>query len=700
MKRIFAIIALVITGLLLVSCEEVPQDPDAAIDLTHQGSLIQNYDDISTLEDVTFTLKTSWFEENNITNFEINWYVNNKLMVEAKDKFTYTQVVERHGTINVKVVVTHDKGELSLTETITVQRIPVIIVLSAGGDSHIPLVMDDESLEVDFEATIKGIFLEKDRDFNWVVKKLVDGEPQPVDTIAVDEYVLVEGSRDLTVSTTIDFRDYGAGSFNVTLEKAKESELQGATTHISNTIFVNLTYGDFKVELRDGNKAETTEIGNEFVSLGTRKLEINGVNEEGTYQWLLNGEELVGETGLEYTHTDLGLGGYLYRARFTSTDGKLVLYSEPLLLINGVLVKDALELKNAVEGGVKGIVLANDIYYNPGALDLGEDGEPLGYDATTLIIDYSATIYGDGYHLEAPGIQEFVKVVGTQDVNFSNLKLSKSHKYGIKIERSHNIYLEDLKFERFGSVDITSLKSGDFNAGVYIDRSKAIVNNIEFLSAGLVGIRIDQHLNTEGVSELEFLGTLVYNEEDPVLLPIGSGKSDLDGIIVDAPGFDYFALPAGDITIRRWDNQGDALGWQIYDQTKTEYQIGEVLDLHLIGINIDISFLGNFEIAAEDGLAFVEMFIDIFKQYGIVEIVDADDVVLSTYYVVGFNKNIETRGDKIIYSEDKVIPPTNQWDSTFGIEPELPDVPGQYKMKIYIGEEFYLGSVLITVVEE
>ncbi|HEY8405341.1 MAG TPA: hypothetical protein VIK67_00550, partial [Acholeplasma sp.] len=304
-------------------------------------------------------------------------------------------------------------------------------------------------------------------------------------------------------------------------------------------------------------------------------------------------------------------------------------------------------------------------------------------------------IYGNGHELSSLEIQVFMSITSS-DVKLSNLKISRAIRYNLMISNANNVYLENLVFDELGGGGgAGSFLDGEFGAALYINKSEVVVNNIEFVAGGLVGIRIDNDMATtpNKTAKLELIGSFKYAEDDPLLLPIGSGKSNKDGIEVIANGFDYFALPAGNITIRRWDNQGSPITWEIYDPQKTDYKSDEYLDLFGVGINIDISFL-NLEFSGNDGLDFVKLYISMFKQYGKIEITSMDnDDILKRYYVVGQLDSVVYGFDQLAYSL------TPQLNIANAIEPKLDLEPGQYRVKVFIGEEFYLGHIIITVTE-
>ena len=257
-----------------------------------------------------------------------------------------------------------------------------------------------------------------------------------------------------------------------------------------------------------------------------------------------------------------------------------------------------------------------------------------------------------------------------------------------------NIYLENIKVDELGGGSSpTSFLSGDFGSGIYVNKSHVTIKDVEFISGGLVGVRIDNDTNlAENKATLELLGEFKFNSEDPLLLPIGSGKSQADSIELIASGFDYFALPAGDIVIRRWDNQGDPVR-ELFNPTKITYAPGEVLDLFGIGISVDIAFL-QLEISDANGLEFVKSYISLFKQYGKLEITTLDDQIQNTYYIIGESETFdELKLDGLAYGLENTLLINGGEE----VQPILPESPGQYKVKIYIGEEFYLGHIIITI---
>lgn len=688
MRKILLLGALFVSVFMLASCEEITEDynkeQEPSIELKVEGELFQKYEDGQALEDVTFTVDFKKFSENNIdlNNVEIKWFINNQIIAEHNNKKSIVQKVNAPGNITIKVEVKFTfEGSLKTLEEnslISVNKVPTQILVENNVDpsrSNISVTIG-ENTNVTFTGTIIGNL--NHPILKWVILRETSGEPELVEEIMIkNEDLILSGEKG---TATLNYNFSTTGNYIVSIQTG-EGYLQDANKYISNTTYINVNFGLFEITTTE-NKVmnETNGITNRTLTVNELDKEVVG---EGVYKWYLNGVELDNDNKTTFVHTDITLGGYVYQVKYIPNNNPLEpVETDPFLLVNGVLVDNVAELLDALNSKTKGIILTDDITY------------PSESEDDTLVINYDLTLYGNGKTFSSNEIKTFIKVK-SNNVNIANITLNRSRKYSLHIENSENVYLENIKINEFGSTDLNEFLKGDFNAGVYIDRSKAIINNIEFLTGAMVGIRIDQHME-EGKTILKLYGELTYDIEDPVLLPVGSGKSPLEGVDFIASGFDYFALPAGDITIRRWDNIGDPISWEIYDPIKTEYNAGEFLDLFGIGININISFLKGFEISGENGLEFVKMYIKLFKQYGKIEIfnVENEEDMLMKYYIVGDTDAETIYGeDRLIYSNDKLL----ITDKNLAIEPKLPSEKGEYKIRIYIGEEFYLGYIIVTV---
>lgn len=674
---------LIMFSFVLVACQEITDDYNKAkepsIELKVEGELTQAYEENEDLEDVSFEIVFKQFTENNINmeDVEINWFIRNQLIEEHSNKTNITQIVNSPGDINVRVevkfVFEEEAKTLEADSLIRVIKTPTNILVTNSIDdaNHRISVKLDDNNEVEFTGRITGNL--KHSVFKWVIQKQTSGEPEIYDDKIVDD-LENEGGIGIT-NFTYKFEE--PGSYIVFLQTGEGSS-QDANRYLSNSTHINVGYGQVELSTEDEKVLST----NDGITNRVLNVTLDEGLGEGVYEWYLNGKKL-NHTGLTFTHEDASLGGYLYQVVFKPDKEnplKESVKSDPLLIINGVEVSNETEMLTELSKGTEALILTNDIEYT------NEDEED-----PSLKLDYPVTIYGNGHTLSSKEIPIFINVI-SNNVYLSNMTIVRANRYNLMFTRVDNGYLEDIKVDELGGGSSPyDFLSGDFGSGVYINKSEVVVNNIEFISGGLVGIRIDNDSSgTSKKATLELIGEFKYNSEEPLFLPIGSGKSSREGVEVIATGFDYFALPAGQITIRRWDNQGDPVTWEIYDQEKTEYQSGEFLDLFGIGINVDIGFLG-LEISDEVGLKFVKMYIDIFEQYGKIEITDMDDDVKSTYFIVGETTDRVYGLDLLVYSETKELNIANQ------VRPTLPDEAGQYKVKIYIGEEFYLGHIIIDI---
>lgn len=687
MRKIIVLATILFSVFILSGCDEITDEHNKeqkpSIVLHNEGQLTQIYEDGQALEDIVFTIEFKKFTENkiNLNDVKINWYINNQVILEHEGKNSITQKVNSPGEITIKVEVEFTlEGKLTKVEDnalISVVKTPTQIVVENDinrGSNKISITVG-ENTSITFTGTITGNL--NHPILKWVILKEISGKDPLVTEIPIEANDLViEGKKG---TATLQYTFESTGNYIVSMQTG-EGYLQDANKYLSNTTHVDVNFGAF--ELSTKNKVAM----NSQTGFTDRLLTVNELNKEltgeGVYKWYLNGVEFENDDALTFVHKNTELGGYVYQVKFfPNNDPNNPIETDPLLIVNGVLVSNMTELIAALESKKAGIILSNDMTYNG---------------TNALVINYPMTLYGDGNVLSSKEISTFIKVVSS-NVNIANITLDKSQKYSLHIESSLNVYLENIKFNAFGNTNFNEFLSGNFNAGVYVDRSTAAINNIEFLTGALVGIRIDQHSGA-GKTILKLYGNLVYNSSDPVLLPVGSGKSHLEGVEFIASGFDYFALPAGEITIRRWDNIGQPISWEIYDPLKVDYKLGEFLDLFHIGISIDISFLMDFDIAGSDGLEFVKMYIRMFNQYGKIEIVNTEDEsnILKQYYIVG------DTGDQTIYGEDRLIYSLSKDINTTEnpvepIEPKLPNEKGNYKVKIYIGEEFYLGYVIISI---
>src|SRR5690554_664678 len=555
MRKILFAFAITIS-LLLVACTEITDDYSKAqqpsIELKYNGELLQHYEENIALEDVEFEVTFKQFSENNISmdDVTINWFVRDQLIEDYTNLTKIVQTVNSAGVIPIRVEVlfTLDgKNEvLEANQLIEVVRTETIILVtnSADPNNHRVNVTVGEDNEVEFTARITGNL---NLDFKWAIFRETMGEPELIEEIDLGELTVTNnvGTAKLTYTFPLS-QGY--------IVRIHTGDGLDANVRMSNSTYVNVRYGLF--ELSTPNK----KVLSEREGFTNRILTVNQINESsigaGTYEWYLNGEKIDNDNKLTYTHDDLTLGNFLYQVKFVPNNNEIEpIETEPVLIINGREVSNEAELVAALTEQVGGIILTNDIQYR-------------GDEVNGIRLDYPVGIYGNGHELSSYEIEVFITVV-SDNVHLSNIKITKANRYNIHFYRVNGAYIEDLVMDELGGGSGVSgdFLDGDFGAAIFVNKSEVIIKNIEFLSKSLVGVRIDNEVNEDEqnykTAILTLFGDFIYNLDDPLALPIGSGKSSKYAIQVRGKGLDYFELPAGKITIRRWDNQGDPVNWEL-----------------------------------------------------------------------------------------------------------------------------------------
>ena len=484
-KKILIFIVTVITISLIVACEEITDDFEKAqkpsIKLLNEGELLQIYDENVALEDVLFTLELKQFEENFIEkeDIRIHWYVREQLMTEADNEMSYLQIVNAPGEITIRVEVIFEfegkSQKLEENALINVMKVPTSILVTNSIDTtthKISVVLGSLS-EVNFTGRITGNL--NHEIIKWVIQKQTTSEPVLVEEIAAD--VTVDGTAGVAILT---YRFESAGNYIITLQTG-EGTGQDANKYVSNSTHVSVGYGVFELSTED------SRIQSDSQAITKRTLYVSLLDEalvgSGSYEWYLNGEKL-NYSGHSYEHENMDLGGYLYEVVFVPSAGGPELKTTPLLLVNGFEVETETELLDALDAKKPGIILKNDIEYSN--------------ESNSLVLDYPVTIYGDGHTLSSKEISVFMSVI-SDHVYLSDLKIVRANRYNLMFTNVNNIYLEDIVLEELGGgSDAGAFLSGDFGSGIYINKSEVVIHNVEFISGGLVGIRIDNDLGEAG----------------------------------------------------------------------------------------------------------------------------------------------------------------------------------------------------------
>ena len=666
MKKVILFLSL---AFLLVGCVEITDDPankNPEIELQNEGQLEQIYEETEELEDIKFTVVLKNFEENEIDleTVTISWFHGNSEIESSKNQFTHLVEIKSTLNLSVKVVVSYEKdGKTTLLEeskVINVIEKPTQIILKNNiSDDHILKLKLGADNTIIYNAEIIGNLTHKNA--TWIIQKRDENMG-----IIEEEKILVNLQDDMIIENNIGklTLEYNFDSIGIYLINLEIGKYNSNDQHVS-----------FDYEFEISNSGELTQVSN----FTNRKLQVGKVPEklgEGTYNWYLNGQIMIENTNkLEIIHENNDIGGYLYYVEFSPNNSELpTVKTEPILVVNAIPVGSLDELLLAINEKVKAVVLTNDI------LNVSK----------TININHEMTIVGNNHTIKSTGISIILNI-NSNNVYFKDIIIDQSSRYNIVYNRANNGYLENVILANPG----TGGGLTDLSAGLFVNQSEVTVKNLTISNGTNTGVRIDSPYNVDNVKKsiLTVLGTFKHNG---VFLPIGSGNSYKKDIEVKALGFVEFVLPlqsnidGGGMAIRRWSNESERLSWTLNDPNKTLYDKGEALDV--AGITIDVKGAGH-EIQGD--LELVYMFLEMFDQYGTIEISNLDDEIISTYYILGF-KNEETQNLDYEFGEDLLLYSSSIENPNY-VRPILPTEIGQYKVRISIGGELDLGFFNIYI---
>lgn len=670
-KKILLIIPLLLIIFLTGCIEEIFYDdiPEPKIELKVEGQLTQVFELKDELEDVKFSLKFDNLAENNLTlaDFTIVWKQGNEVITNKEDNLVH--LVKIKGVYNIEVYVTVTymfKGkEVNFNDSrvIEIIELPTKVNLTNSLDknTYITELVKEENNKITFSASITGNLAHKDA--TWVV------------THNGNKYEeLVSLQEDMNISNgigklTFNYNFNEVGNYTVYLEIGK---------YVSDYQHINVKYGDFSI------KTTTSEL-TQTANYSSRTLTIESVFDmigQGTYMWYLNGNPIEGsENKLTFVHEDEEVGGYLYYAIFIPDDSDYEIQkTEPVLVANAVKVNNKEAFLNHInETKTKALFIEEDI-------EFGIEG---------FTIDYELTIVSNGKALKNDRIQDFIKVT-SDNVYFKNVRLEEARQYILTYQRANNGYLENVVFYNPGADgDLINL-----SAALYVLYSEVTIKNtkLEFdeNTTGNTGVRIDSHKDPK-VSILNILG---YFDDGKIMLPVASGRSNLENVKVNAVGFVEFYIPVLGSAIRRWSNEQQAVQWILNDPNKIDYEVGDYLDV--TGITIDVEFGSSEEQNIHGDLEFVYLFLDFFNQFGTIEFIDVEtkEVVLR-YYIVDHENGKKFKDVDYEFSNDKLLYSLDPFGETF-TKPIVPNIPGNYLLNISIGDESFgdalnLGYFHLTV---
>ncbi len=699
MKKIFLLVALL---LVLVGCEEVTVDPTTKlveVDLVvKSGDLIQFYldsEDHGNLEDVTFEVVFKNLLENNLTedDFTIKWFENEDEVVSNLNKKTYKVIVRTTMEKTIKVEASYNKAGKSETlidsRNISVSEKPTQVTINNEFNTHIEKLLYGGTNELKYQAVLNGNLTHKEA--IWTIEYRNNKNEVTKDEVVVDltsKGFPKEGIAYLDLDYVFD----QVGEYVIQLKAGK---------YESNFRFVVVSYGPFNLTIHENDTlVQTNDYQDRTLIVGAAPESLG----EGEYHWYLNGELIEGENEQQLIHSDNSIGGYLYYVEFVPKDDIFeTIKTDPILIVNGVEVANLDEFYSAYDNKTEAIILTNDINYGSGR-------NPNPEADNSIKIDYPFTLYGNGYEFETGGINIIFNIT-SDNVYFSNLTISESNKYSVHYNNVKNGYLENVSFVNPGrGGSMTSL-----SAALYVNTSEVIIKNTSISGATNTGIRIDSPGATQDKkSILTILGTF---DHGGTFLPVASGNSKRENVEVRSEGFVDFSIPLqasldgeeGEFAIIRWSNEEEAVSWTLNQPTNWKYLPGEYLDIH--GITIDVrlgELLGGGPIQGD--LDMVYIFLDMFRQYGTIEIFNLDNESIGKYYVVGYQKDslvkyynetnalevpegyYEFASDKLLYSSDT--------EGNNPVKIEVPSIVGEYRVRITVGDALDLGYFTIQITND
>ncbi|MCK9234911.1 MAG: hypothetical protein WC225_03500 [Acholeplasmataceae bacterium] len=670
MKKILFTIALLF---LLVGCVEIDPNPTVRspeIELTNVGELNQLYEETEELDDITFTLVLKYFQDNELTveDLSITWYEGSQVV--AEDTLTHFVEIKHTLHLNVRVVVQFrlkgENKELSAEAIISVTERPTQVTITNGVNEHahqINAVLGTDEEPVTYTATLTNNLSHHSATWIIVNRDINMKEVNRVEHVMIlSEEMNYVSSNEGTLSLTIDFEALGVGNYLIYLEVGK---------YQSNYQHYILSYGEVILFL-DGEATQTEEFTSRELSVGP----IADALGTGTLMWFVNNvhlDTLDNEYIIE--HTEDELGGYLYHVEFHPDQAHLpVQKSDPLLVTNALPVETTAELRQAVADDVPAVVLTKDLLFTE-----------------TLTIRHSFTLIGNNHKIESQGIDVVISVSQADNVYIKDLNMEVSNRYHLHYHLSKNGYVENVIFKQPGIMGGMT----DLSAALYVHSSEVTIKDITILNADNTGIRIDSPTK-DSVIEPSHLIILGYYEPGGVLFPVASGNSVTENVMVSAVGYVDFVLPLGmidgsDSAIIRWSSESEAISWSLNTPNQTVYEVNDTVDV--VGITIDVRLPG---MEIQGDLGFVYMFLDMFPQHGTIEIMNLDQEVLLTYYIIDHNNNGKYDESEYEFGEDLLMYSSDSQGLEL-VRPTLVVEPGEYLIRVTVGGVMDLGNFKITV---
>ncbi len=672
MKRIkFLLVALVLV-LTLSACrvepEEIPFDPEAV-----EVKLLKNGKELSEQELVenqieghitTINLSVSDNLPEDITP-KIVWTRNLIPLVEGREySYTPVQGLLSKTDIFATLSFTYEDKEYSIqTETFTVKvlgRQATIVIDTIHPDLNeaiVNYIIKENATKIDFNASVAG---------DYSVSDLV--------WWAVDEETLQQTKIGQGVAN-ISYTPTSSGVVRI------EARIEG-DKFISNKIYINTSYGALSLssQVDEHNQMEImSSFSNPLL--------------EGTYSW-----EALTQSGQDYevysvenkNNITVDLNALtepmLVRAIFTPNNDPTPIVSDPIVVSsNSVVVTNEAELLQALQDKAKAIKLGADILYTE--IDSTSARKPIKITYPVLITGKKDD--GGYYKLSSLGIFTFIQV-SSNNVWFKDLKIDHSSRYNVVVSSSVNGYFENVEFIRPGGGS-DMLTPG---AGIYAHGSYVTVKNITITQGFNSGFRVEAIYRDGELlrkANITILGRFDY-VSDELVAPVVSVTSKSADANITAIGFDEFVIPiGGGKMIRRWSNDAYGVKWQLQEPYNVTYHPGDPVDFSGITINVRI---GANE-STTFGLDFVYLFLDLFKETGMIRITKRGQVNVPIFEYIIYSYDESIGGDYLKY-RDK-----NGND----VLPLLPTELDYYEVHIWVGDTtegdgLYLGYIVVEVIPE
>lgn len=571
-KSLILILLIASFALTLSACGKekanTPSDetvPSLEVTVEDYFSLSQDEDNV---KQVNFTAKLTKIEG------KISWYVNNVVRDCTSSVFSFTPSLAGSYRVYCKVTA-EDKTEIrSKTLEILVSSGAAAVVKTVVENADALTQYENAYKKATFNAQVTGNYPNASAKLNW----FVNGEVQ----------------SNAAGLIKFDYTPKAVGDYIV------YAEVDGKFR--SNFYRINVSVGKLKINsdsVLEQKEGATSQVVMTAVTAGAAV--------GGNIDWYINGEPTA-DTDNILTFTPSAVGAYRIVAKYNDIE------SEPKYVIVGTPVNTESELLSALK--------------NSQAVYLEKD---LTVDCARIDVSRKVAIAGCGHTVTSAVGTSILMNVSADNVVIYNLKLSDAGKYTLQFYKAKNCYIEKITLNNAGY------------SGLHINRSQVTAKDVLVTNSYYAGAELSHDdYNNQTVSDgvvndwyhtpatLTVLGNFVYTDGD-LPAPIYT-LYNAEACRVISDDFNEFAISAmvggSEKILRRWCNDGCNIGWTVKAPLKTEYIVGEKLNLDGIGLRVaycgetmvfDISyvymaleydFTAKIEFIADDGVVVDTFFID------------------------------------------------------------------------------------------